>query len=161
MAAASIQARMKVGLTGTPVENSVNDLKALMDLIIPGYLGSNARFKRRYDVSTDPDSLRRKELHRLIAPFTLRRLKTTVLSELPEKIEDLRICELSEDQVKFYRDAVASRADNFIQTLQNTKKAVPYMHIFALLNLLKKICNHPMLLDKGLEIGKQYQSGKW
>jgi len=161
MAAASIRARMKVGLTGTPVENSVNDLKALMDLIIPGYLGSNARFKRRYDVSTDPDGIRRKELHRLIAPFTLRRLKTTVLSELPEKIEDLRICELSEDQVKFYRDAVASRADNFIQTLQNTKKAVPYMHIFALLNLLKKICNHPMLLDKGLEIGKQYKSGKW
>ncbi len=161
MAAASIQARMKAGLTGTPVENSVNDLKALMDLIMPGYLGSNIRFKRRYGASTDPDGLLRKELHRLIAPFTLRRLKSTVLSELPEKIEDLRICELSEDQVKFYRDAVSSRADNFIQTLQNTKKKVPYIHIFALLNLLKKICNHPMLLDKGLEIGRQYQSGKW
>lgn len=161
MAADGLKARMKIGLTGTPLENSITDLKALMDLVMPGYLGGNARFKRRYVVGEDPDGMMREELHRLIAPFILRRLKADVLTELPEKIEDFRICELSQDQIKLYRDAVAARANNFIETLQNSKRKIPYMHIFALLNILKKICNHPMLLDKGLEIGKEYQSGKW
>jgi len=106
-----IPAGMKLGLTGTPIENSLTDLKALLDLTIPGYLGSDDRFINRYvqPNQLDLDSAGRKELIRLVSPFTLRRLKKTVLSELPDKIEDVRACMLSEDQIKLYRDAISSR----------------------------------------------------
>jgi len=104
-AAEAIRAGVKIGPTGTPIENSLNDLKSLMDLTVPGYLGSAEQFNQRYliPIEQGQNGTRRKELSRLIAPFILRRLKQSVLSELPEKIEDMRICRLSEDQVKLFQ----------------------------------------------------------
>jgi len=162
-AAAQIRARMKLGLTGTPVENSLIELKNLMDLVLSGYLGSDEAFKNRYvnAIEENLKSPRRLELSRLISPFTLRRLKATVISELPPKIEDVRTCRLSEDQIKLYRDAVASRGHQLIQQLKKSKARIPYIHIFALLTLLKQICNHPASVEKDCLDYDQYQSGKW
>jgi superfamily II DNA or RNA helicase len=162
-AAVQIRARMKLGLTGTPIENSLIELKALMDLVIPGYLGNHEDFKTRYvqPIEDDTESRRRGELTHLISPFTLRRLKSTVLSELPPKIEDIRTCRLSDDQIKLYRDAVASRGQALIQVLQETGEHIPYLHIFALLTLLKQICNHPATVEGNLRNYDRYQSGKW
>ena len=149
-AAKSMRARMKLGLTGTPIENTLTELKALMDLTTPGYLGSDADFVSRYaaPIEAEQNAARRRELSRLIAPFTLRRLKQSVLTELPAKIEDVRTCRLSDDQVKLYRDAIESRGRDLQQVLQGDAQPVPYMHIFALLNLLKQICEHPALVEK-------------
>ncbi len=174
-AAQTLDAGLKVGLTGTPIENRIDELKALMDLVLPGYLGSTEAFRQRYAAAIDADlnGRRRQELSRLITPFTLRRLKSTVLDELPPKIEDLRTCRLSEAQVKLYRDAVESKGRALHQSLQNDSEPVPYLHIFALLTLLKQICNHPALLvDQGAgpEINPEthqtddplrLESGKW
>jgi len=162
-AAGQIRARMKLGLTGTPIENTLAELKALMDIVIPGYLGRDEKFITRYvnPIEQNLKSPRRRELSRLISPFTLRRLKSTVLSELPAKIEDIRTCHLSDDQVKLYRDAVTSRGHQLIQLLRKPKKSVPYMHIFALLTLLKQICNHPATVEGNPENYDQFQSGKW
>jgi SNF2 family DNA or RNA helicase len=162
-AAREINAGMKLGLTGTPIENSLTDLKALMDLTLPGYLGSDDDFIRQYVNPNQPElsSKKRKELIRLISPFTLRRLKKTVLSELPPKIEDIRFCRLSEDQVKLYRDAISSRGAGLVEILTRGEEPVPYIHIFALLNLLKQICNHPCLVEGKLDDCDRYQSGKW
>jgi superfamily II DNA or RNA helicase len=163
LAAIRIRTRMKLGLTGTPIENTLDELKALMDLVIPGYLGRDEAFKTRYvnPIEQNLKSPRRRELSRLISPFTLRRLKTTVLSELPPKIEDIRTCRLSEDQVKLYRDAVSNRGHELVQLLRKPKGSVPYMHIFALLTLLKQICNHPATVKTGRDNYDQFQSGKW
>ncbi|MGD9286871.1 MAG: DEAD/DEAH box helicase [Desulfobacterales bacterium] len=163
MAAIRIRGRMKLGLTGTPIENTLSELKALMDLVIPGYLGTDPAFNSRYvsPIEQNLKSPRRSELSRLVSPFTLRRLKATVLSELPPKIEDIRTCRLSEDQVKFYRDAVANRGHELIQLLRRPNQAVPYIHIFALLTLLKQICNHPATIENNYENYDQFQSGKW
>jgi SNF2 family DNA or RNA helicase len=162
-AAAEIRAEMKLGLTGTPIENSLIDLKALMDLGLPGYLGTDDQFITRYvrEDELDPDGVRKKELIRLVSPFTLRRLKKTVLTELPEKIVDFRTCRLSEDQVRLYRDAIATKGKGFLKILRQDQEPVPYMHIFALLSLLKQICNHPALVSDNLKDFEQYQSGKW
>ena len=102
---------MKLGLTGTPIENYLSELKALLDLTVPGYLGNDEDFNSRYvkPIELDPTGAKRQTLSRLISPFTLRRLKKTVLKELPEKIEDIRTCNLSDDQIKLYRDAISSR----------------------------------------------------
>jgi len=162
-AAGEIQSPVKFGMTGTPIENSLGDLKALMDLTVPCYLDSDEAFKKRYidEIEADLKSPRRKELSRLITPFTLRRLKSTVLNELPEKIEDIRTCRLSEDQIKLYRDAIDSRRQGLLENLRNPDEAVPYIHIFALLTQLKQICDHPALMnDKGYDYG-EFESGKW
>ena len=163
LAAKEIKADMKLGLTGTPIENRLMELKALFDLTIPGYLGTDHDFETGFvkPVELDPDSDKQEVLSRLISPFTLRRRKDTVLEDLPPKIEDIRTCELSEDQVKLYRDAIASRGRGLLQSLRNDKEIIPYIHIFALLNLLKQICNHPAMIKEKMDDYEEYRSGKW
>ncbi|MGB9498214.1 MAG: DEAD/DEAH box helicase [Dissulfuribacterales bacterium] len=159
-AALDLKAAMKVAITGTPIENSLGDLKALMDLAVPGYLGTDSFFEGRYESA---GVTRLKELRQLVSPFTLRRTKKVVLAELPEKIEDIRYCRLTECQVRLYREAVAARRTSLLRTLEHEDEAIPYIHIFALLTLLKQICNHPAsVAKKGFDTGKgPLDSGKW
>ncbi len=130
---------------------------------MPGYLGTDEDFHSRYvlPIEQDPDGKRRATLSRLISPFTLRRLKKTVLAELPEKIEDIRTCSLSDDQIKLHREAIASRGKSLVDTLNRGKEPIPYIHIFALLTLLKQVCDHPALVEGKEEEFERYQSGKW
>lgn len=162
-AARDIRAGIKLGLTGTPIENTISELKALLDLTVPGYMGSDRYFEERYVIPIQQfeDEERKKELSRLTSPFTLRRLKKMVLDELPEKIEDIRTCKLSDDQVKLYRDTISTRGRDLLEALRKNDEPVPYIHIFALINLLKQICDHPSLLDGGPEAVEKYESGKW
>ncbi len=162
-AARSLRASMKLGLTGTPIENSLIELKALFDLTVPGYLGTDEDFNSRYvkSIEMELSSEKRQVLGRLISPFTLRRLKKTVLEELPKKIEDIRTCSLSDDQIKLYRDAISSRGKGLVDVLKRSEEPIPYMHIFALLSLLKQICNHPALIERKVEDFERYESGKW
>ncbi|HEX3128164.1 MAG TPA: DEAD/DEAH box helicase [Thermoanaerobaculia bacterium] len=162
-AVSHLVADIRLGLTGTPVENSLADLKALFDLVLPDYLGSDAEFEQRYirDREADEEE-RRQELRRILSPFILRRLKSSVLDELPEKFEDLRTCALSEDQVKLYRDAIGGRGAELARQIeQSGDRPLPYIHIFALLNLLKQICGHPALALNCLDRAGEYASGKW
>jgi superfamily II DNA or RNA helicase len=163
-AAAGLTADLKLGLTGTPIENSLTELKALFDLVLPGYLGSDARFEARYGVPPDAEVVPRErleELRRQTSPFVLRRTKEAVLDELPEKIEDLRLCSLSDDQVSLYRKAVEGRGAELAGQLRSGTGPVPYIHVFALLNLLKQVCDHPALALGELDRADEYSSGKW
>lgn len=162
-AARELDARIKLGLTGTPIENHLGELKTLMDLTVPGYLGNDPDFEVRYTVPIQAHADREKEeeLRKLISPFTLRRLKKSVLTELPDKIEDIRTCRLSDDQVRLYREVIVSKAKPILGTIQNNGERIPYMHIFAILNLLKQICNHPAMLEEDINAFDKYQSGKW
>lgn len=163
-AAVTLGAEVKIGLTGTPIENSLDDLKTLFDLILPGYLGSDQNFAERYNLSSQEDGGEHTgldELRSLIGPFILRRLKSSVLDELPEKIEDTRTCELSEDQVKLYRNSIQTRGAELVDRIKHSEEPLPYIHIFALLNYLKQICDHPALALKVPEDAKKYRSGKW
>jgi SNF2 family DNA or RNA helicase len=102
------------------------------------------------------------ELRRVISPFVLRRLKSSVLSELPEKIEDVRTCALSDDQVKLYRDTVAGRGTELARQIEAAADGrLPYLHVFAVLTLLKKICDHPALALGDLGKAGELASGKW
>ncbi len=162
-AARSIRARMRIGLTGTPIENSVSDLKPLFDLVLPGYLGSEDEFAERYGAADTGSTAAPAtvELRKLIAPFILRRLKSAVLEELPNKIEDLRTCELSDAQVRLCRDALATRGPDLLKQLRSGKRRLPYIHIFALLRLLKRICDHPDLALNAIRDYQKFESGKW
>ena len=76
----------------------------------------------------------------------MRRTKDQVLKDLPEKIEDLRHCTLSDEQVAIYREIVSLKSTKIIEQLSTTDSPIPYMHVFATLQMLKQICNHPSLL---------------
>lgn len=164
-AARLVPSAMTVCVTGTPVENRLMDIKALMDLAVPGYLGLDDAFAFRYGLNTPGGPpLRRDELRRLLSPFVLRRMKTSVLSELPEKIEDIRFCALTEVQVKLYRDAVDRLGKPLLTELRSgDRKNIPYLHIFAFLSLLKQICNHPATVSGAhrRDVDEELTSGKW
>ncbi len=159
----ALEAACTIGLTGTPIENSITDLKSLFDIILPGYLLSDSLFEThfRLPIEEEAESSVREKLSRIIHPFTLRRKKEQVLKELPPKIEDVRRCSMSEDQIRFYRDVVDNQGRQLVQTLKDPDQKVPYMHIFAVLNYLKQICDHPALLEGEKRDYGKYVSGKW
>ncbi|HEX2835220.1 MAG TPA: DEAD/DEAH box helicase [Thermoanaerobaculia bacterium] len=140
----AIDKRIAVGLTGTPIENHEGELKALLDFVVPGYL------PRHVDD--------RMMLQRLVRPFVLRRTKAQVLTQLPPKIVDKRFCELTTEQRALYRRVMEARAKPLRAQLR-AGGAISYVHIFAALNYLKQICNHPASAGGGF--GADVSSGKW
>ncbi len=161
-AAAALRARMKLGLTGTPIENALTELKGLFDLVLPGYLGDDDTCVDLVGTNElDADSWYAVNLRRLTAPFVLRRVKTAVLDELPEKIEDVRTCRLSAEQFGLYRQTIETKGAALVNALRSEQGALPYIHVFALLNMLKQICDHPALAVNDLDRYENYESGKW
>lgn len=134
---------VRVALTGTPVENHVGDLWSLIDFLNPGWLGTQAEFKRRFarpiQVEGDKEALER--LRRLTSPLILRRLKTDpgLLPELPEKIELKALCPLTPEQATLYQAAVDEALDSIASSEGIQRKGM----VLALLSRLKQICNHP------------------
>jgi len=141
----AIERRIAIGLTGTPVENHERELKALLDFVVPGYLPR--------------EIADRATLQRLVRPFVLRRTKTQVLPELPPKIVDKRYCELTPHQRALYRGIIESRGKPLRAQLRAGAR-IPYIHVFAALNYLKQICNHPASVGGGMAV-HDAPSGKW
>jgi SNF2 family DNA or RNA helicase len=160
-AVAALNGRVKIGLTGTPVENSLQDLRSLFDICLPGLLGSEREFQRNYvQPITEAGSTEvRDRLSRLIHPFILRRSRAQVLTELPEIIEDDRTCELCDDQISLYREVLKGREQD-LEELASDTAAIPYMNILATITRLKQICCHPCLVQ-GCTHPEDYGSGKW
>ncbi|MDN3505993.1 MAG: DEAD/DEAH box helicase [Simkaniaceae bacterium] len=159
----NLKATMRVGLTGTPIENRLLELKALFDLVVPTYLPSVAVFKEMFihPIEKYQDAQRRELLSRLIRPFLLRRKKSEVLTELPEKIEEVALCDLTKEQHHIYHDIIAQNRDALLKELKDDTKPPPIAHIFSMLSKLKQVCNHPCLVTKDIQKYKDHQSGKW
>ncbi len=159
----SLNAKMRLGLTGTPIENHLSELKALFDLVLPGYFPQESLFRELFvhPIEKFQDPKQKHLLSRLIHPFILRRKKTDVLLELPEKIEEISYCDLSDEQKDLYKTVFLEHKENILQTLNNPQLSVPYPHIFSLLSKLKQICNHPCLFLKKKNNYFEHRSGKW
>lgn len=159
----SLDTKMSVGLTGTPIENNLRELKALFDIVLPGYMPSEARFRELFinPIERDLDAEKKAQLTTLIRPFILRRRKSEVLDELPEKSEDKAYCDLSPKQIALYKETLAKRSDALVSELRDRDTTIPFIHIFSLLSTLKQVCNHPALALGRTEEYKQYASGKW
>jgi superfamily II DNA or RNA helicase len=157
-ALASFKARTSIGLTGTPIENSLRELKSLFDLVLPGYLPSDAAFRQGFilPIEKDGDQAKRRLLQRVVKPFLLRRKKEQVLTELPEKTEEKMHCDLLPDQRALYNDVLRRNRDELLRQLDESRN---YVHIFAILTHLKQICDHPAVYLK--EPYKEHDSGKW
>lgn len=158
-----VQAAMRLGLTGTPIENHLSELKALFDVVLPTYMPPEREFREFFikPIEKEQDTGRRQLLSRLIKPFMLRRKKEDVLTDLPEKTEEIFHCELSAEQRKLYREVLDQGRGSLIDDLKDGSKVVPYVHIFAILTQLKRICNHPAVFLKVPSEYRKHESGKW
>jgi superfamily II DNA or RNA helicase len=144
-AARKVSARFRLALTGTPLENRLLELWSVVDLIVPGYLGSEREFRAAH---RDPSHHQLHVLRQRLGILTLRRIKDQVLSDLPEKVEDIRYCRLLPKQEALYRRIHSERSADIVRLLADEEADIPYMHIFALLTRLKQICDHTDLVEK-------------
>ncbi|MBA3721298.1 MAG: DEAD/DEAH box helicase [Parachlamydiaceae bacterium] len=158
-----INAQMKLGLTGTPIENYLRELKSLFDIVLPSYMPGESEYREFFTrpIEKDHNHHRKDVLNRLIKPFILRRKKEDVLTDLPEKIEEISHCDLLAYQRQLYADVLQQRRRHLFSEMEENSGNIPYMHIFALLSSLKQICDHPAVYLKKPQDYKQYTSGKW
>lgn len=156
-----VHASTYIGLTGTPIENYLIELKAIFDVVLPQYFPPLAQFKELFviPIEKNQDPEKKKLLSSLIKPFILRRKKNEVLLDLPEKIEEVSYCDLTQEQQSLYHEISSSFKNQILPEL--AKEEVPYMHIFSLLMKLKQVCDHPSLIYKDINKYHQHESGKF
>ena len=142
-AARSVPAVRRIAVTGTPVENRLADLWSLMEFANPGLLGSAAEFKARFatPVERHGDDEAGQRLRAITQPFMLRRLKTdsSIISDLPEKLEMDVVCSLTGEQAALYQAVVADMLDRIATTSGIERRGL----VLATMTKLKQVCNHP------------------
>ena len=141
-AAKQIDAKARIALTGTPVENRLGDLWSIFDFINPGLFGSAKEFGRFTKGLAAREHNPYGPLRELLRPYILRRLKTdkTVISDLPDKTEVKAYCHLTRKQAALYQEAV----DELGHELDRTDEGIRRRGlILAFLMRFKQICNHP------------------
>ncbi len=146
-----IKAKAFFALTGTPLENTLVELWSIFDFIMPGYLYTRHKFRKMYEVPIikEDNKTALENLLKHIKPFILRRLKSQVIKELPEKVETYTVSELEPLQRTYYA-AYASEAKNRIDLLSRdggfNKNRI---EILAIITRLRQICCHPGLFIEG------------
>ena len=143
-----LDARHRLCLTGTPMENHLGELWSLFHFLAPGYLGDVRSFRRlfRIPIEEHGDDERRLALQRRIAPFLLRRTKQAVASELPEKIEIVRTVTLDDAQAGLYESVRAAMDKKIRETLSQKGLARSHITILDALLKLRQICCDPRLV---------------
>lgn len=142
-------------ITGTPIENNLTELWSIFDFVMPGYLFSRAKYRRVYEIPIikKNDSTAVSMLLEHTAPFILRRLKSAVMQELPEKIETYTVTELEAEQRELY-SAYAYRAREEILRLTREKGfEKSRIEILAQITRLRQLCCHPSLFIENYEGG--------
>lgn len=145
-----LQAKNRLIMTGTPVENNTFDLYSQMDFVNPGMLGNLQTFKREFAnrIDKDKDEEIAKELRKIVYPFILSRKKGDVAKELPPKTETVLYCEMAEEQRKVYDHFRTKYRELLIEKMETEGMNKAGMYILQGLLKLRQICNSPQLLSE-------------
>jgi SNF2 family DNA or RNA helicase len=141
--ARSLKAGMRIAMTGTPVENRLDELWAICEFLNPGLLGPLATFRR--EVAIPIERFGREDvaerLKRIVRPLILRRVKsdTSIIQDLPEKQEKQEFCLLTREQALLYQAALE---ENML-VIESAEGIERRGHVLKLITALKQICNHP------------------
>ena len=146
----SIPSGNRIILTGTPLENSAEDLWSMFDFLHPGLLGSLNSFREKYSDIAASAELKR-ELVRRIAPFMLRRRKSDVCLELPPKQEQLLYCDMESPQRMLYQTLEKRACEQFRQfsELESGDRSITHIHLLASIMRMRQVCCAPELLPDG------------
>lgn len=144
-----VRAHHRLILSGTPIENSLEELWSLFDFLMPGFLSTFDRFMEKYiRVSGAEHTKNLSYLRRKVAPFILRRMKGDVLDDLPAVSEIVYHCQLSEVQLDLYRSYAQSARDELVKLVERDGFDRVQIHVLATLTRLKQICCHPAIFAK-------------
>ncbi len=140
-----LQSKFRIALTGTPIENRLEDLWSQMHFLNPGFLGHRESFQRQYirGINAGDEKLSER-LRRRVAPFMLRRKKTEVLRELPARTDVTLFCELDESERGLYNSIMAATRDDIMQAIG--AKGVPTLKVLEVLLRLRQTSCHQGLL---------------
>ncbi len=145
-----LKGRMRLAMSGTPIENNIYELYAQMNFANPGFFQGFSAFKENYakpvERNDNPEIIA--ELRNKIKPFILRRTKEQVLTELPEKTEEYLYCEMSPGQRKVY-DAFRNNYRNFLlHKFEEEGLEKSQLYVLEGLTRLRQICDSPRLVEK-------------
>src|SRR6201747_2169359 len=148
-----LKSRFKLILSGTPVENSVNDLWTQMSFINPGLLGAQQYFQNEFvtPIEKKKDEEKARKLQALIKPFVLRRTKEQVAPELPPKTENLFYCQMSEEQASVYEKVKSEDRNELLKSLEDGTFAKTQIQVLQGLIKFRQIANHPLMIDQEYE----------
>ncbi len=145
-----ITAAFKLALTGTPIENRLSELWSIFDYLMPGFLYSYQRFREELEapIVVNQDENKTERLQRMIRPFILRRLKSDVLKDLPEKLEENVYAKLEGEQMRLY-EAHVQQMKQMLDKTTDEEFHSNKIEILAELTKLRQICCDPALLYEG------------
>ena len=142
-------------LTGTPVENGTLDLWSQMNFINKGLLGSQGMFKKQFlqPIEKKNDRDKAVKLHAVIKPFILRRLKTQVATDLPEKVVQVKYSSMTPDQEKSYEEVKSYFREKIINDIHDPGLKNQQFTLLRGLTQLRQIANHPKLTEPNYKGG--------
>ena len=157
-----LNGKHKLALSGTPIENKLQELWSIFDFLMPGFLFDLSEFNYRYvtPIMEREDQTTEKRLKSQIYPFILRRMKRDVAKDLPDKVENVAYCELTPEQKDFYLEVLDSTKEELFKSIEKNGLEKSRMSIFSALLRLRQICCHPRLYDKD-NVKNIKQSGKF
>ncbi len=143
-----LKSKRRLILTGTPVENGTMDLWSQMNFVNPGLLGNQLIFKKQFlqPIEKQHDREKAARLHAMIKPFILRRLKSQVAKDLPEKITNVKYSDMTADQEKVYEEVKSYYREKIIGELAGTGRGSQQFTLLRGLTQLRQIANHPKLV---------------
>jgi SNF2 family DNA or RNA helicase len=148
-----LQADFKMVLTGTPIENSLNDLWAQLNFINPGLLGNIEFFRREFAdpiermENSEERALKQIRLQKLISPFILRRTKEEVIEDLPELTESTQYCVMDEEQKQLYEFEKSGIRNSILSAMEKGEENKSNIIIIQGLTKLRQIANHPKMVE--------------
>lgn len=151
-----LQAKHRLVLTGTPIENSLTDLWSQMNFVNKGLLGNYNFFKKEFvtPIERHSDEIKSEKLQSLIHPFILRRTKEQVAKDLPSRTEQLLVCEMSEAQRKIYEEEKSAVRNSILDNMEKVGLKKSSMMVLQALTRLRQLANHPKLVAFEEESGK-------
>ncbi|WP_029893300.1 DEAD/DEAH box helicase [Desulfohalovibrio reitneri] len=158
-----LSGKVRICLSGTPIENNLFELWSLFEFLMPGFLGSQHAFQRsivKPIKDGDEDTLN--YLRGRVKPFILRRTKSEVAKDLPPKVETTHYCALSAEQMELYASLAKKLKDQVMATVDEKGMAKSQMSILDALLKLRQICCHPRLLKLDMPgVSTNLPSGKF
>lgn len=144
-----LRSQNRLVLTGTPIENSLSDLAALVDFANPGLLGPGIKkYMAKRNPSSEESHFNLKSLSRALSPIILRRTKAEVLNDLPEKTEKIVFCELNPKQRKIYQELQMHYQKRIKKEISSRGLARSKLVVLEALLRLRQVACHPNLVEK-------------